>query len=128
MSSTETLFRPFSLKSLSVPNRIVMAPMSRSLAFDGIPAQAQADYYRRRAEGGVGLILSEASFIDRPSSRNEATTPFFYGEKAVAGWQQVIDDVHAAGGRMGPQLMHAGSVKSYSDWEAPLPPESLPAW
>ena len=123
MSSTDTLFRPFALKSLSLPNRIVVAPMSRSLAIDGIPGQAQADYYRRRAEGGVGLILSEAAFVDRPSARNESTVPFFHGEKALAGWERVIGDVHAAGGRMGTQFMHAGSVKSTAtDWE----PDSLP--
>jgi 2,4-dienoyl-CoA reductase-like NADH-dependent reductase (Old Yellow Enzyme family) len=125
MLATDTLFRPFALKSLSVPNRIVMAPMTRSFAIDGIPRQAQADYYRRRAEGGVGLILSEAAMVDRPSAGNEPTVPSFYGKPALAGWRGVIDAVHAAGGRMGPQFMHAGSVKSSAiDWEPAILPES----
>ena len=58
--STDVLFRPFSIKSLSLPNRIVMAPMSRYFAPDGVPGPANVAYYRRRAEGGVGLILSES--------------------------------------------------------------------
>ena len=125
MATTDTLFRPFAPKSLSIPNRIVMAPMSRSFAIDGIPAQPQADYYRRRAEGGVGLILGESAVVDRPSAANEPTVPSFYGTQALAGWRGIIDAVHSAGGRMGAQLMHAGSIKSSAiDWEPSSLPES----
>jgi len=58
--ATDTLLRPFRLKGLELKNRIVMAPMTRGMAEGGIPGQKQADYYRRRAEGGVGLILPKA--------------------------------------------------------------------
>ncbi|WP_185983189.1 NADH:flavin oxidoreductase [Aureimonas mangrovi] len=113
----EALFRPFRIGSLELPNRIVMAPMTRSFARDGVPDQRQADYYRRRAEGGVGLILSEGTVIDRPAARNDPGIPFFHGEEALAGWRGVIEAVHAAGGRMGPQIWHVGSVKSFlTEW------------
>lgn len=124
-SSTEILFQPFKVGSLSLPNRIVMAPMTRSFAPNGIPGTANAEYYGRRAEGGVGLILSEGTVVDRPASRNDANIPFFHGETALAGWQQVIDSVHAAGGKMAPQLWHTGAVKSFmTDWTPDAPVES----
>ena len=124
-SSAEILFRPLSVRSLALPNRIVMAPMTRSFAPGGVPGEANAAYYRRRAAGGVGLILSEGTVIDRPASRNDPGIPFFHGEAALAGWQGVIDAVHGAGGRMGPQLWHTGAVKSFlTEWAADAPVES----
>lgn len=125
MPASDTLFRSFKLKTLSLPNRIVMAPMSRSFSVDGVPGQAYADYYRRRAEGGVGLILSESSFIDRPASANDPAGPLFHGEEPLAEWSRIVDSVHQAGGRMGPQLMHAGAANAVTtDWDPPLPSES----
>jgi 2,4-dienoyl-CoA reductase-like NADH-dependent reductase (Old Yellow Enzyme family) len=122
-SDTSALFRPFSLKTVKLKNRIVMAPMTRTFALNGVPAEANAAYYRRRAEGQVGLILSEGTVIDRPSSRNDPNIPFFHGEAALAGWKRVIDAVHIAGGRMGPQLWHTGSAR-YTEWEPEAPVES----
>lgn len=122
MVSTEVLFRPFSFKGLNLPNRIVMAPMTRAMAKDGIPGQPQADYYRRRAQHNVGLILSEGTVIDRPSARNQPTVPFFHGP-ALEGWKTVIDAVHAVGGHMGPQIWHTGSTRA-RDWEPPEEVES----
>ena len=125
LSATDTLFRPFKLRSLSLPNRIVMAPMTRSFAPGGVPGPANAAYYQRRAEGGVGLILSEGTVIGRPAARNDPGIPFFHGEAALAGWQHVIDAVHEAGGRMGPQLWHTGAVKSFqTDWVPEIEVES----
>src|SRR5476649_96772 len=112
MSSTslESLFRPFTHKSLTLKNRIAMAPMTRSFAPEGVPNDAIAGYYRRRAENEVGLILSEATAIYCPGEWNEPGIPFFYGEEALAGWKDVIDGVHQSAGKMGPQIWHAGSV------------------
>lgn len=121
--NTSTLFRPFSIKKLKLPNRIVMAPMTRAMAPDGIPGAANAAYYRRRAEGGVGLILSEGTVVGRPASRNLPGIPFFHGEAALHGWKKVIDAVHDAGGRMGPQLWHTGSTRA-GEWEPEAPVES----
>lgn len=124
MPATDILFRPFQLRGLALKNRIVMAPMTRTFAPEGIPGPANAAYYRRRAAGGVGLILSEGTVIDRPASRNEAGIPFFHGEAALAGWQGVIDAVHEAGGKMGPQIWHTGSTIGQSGWEPAVPVES----
>ncbi|CUH34870.1 NADPH dehydrogenase [Jannaschia seosinensis] len=123
MASAEPLFRPFKLKSLELPNRIVMAPMTRNFAPEGVPGAVNTEYYRRRAAGQVGLILSEGTVIDRPASRNLPAIPFFYGEKALEGWKNVIDAVHSAGGKMGPQIWHTGSTRG-GEWEPGVPVES----
>jgi len=121
----DALFQPFRVKSLALKNRIVMAPMTRSFSPEGVPGDNVAAYYRRRAESDVGLILSEGTVIDRPASRNDPGIPFFHGEAALAGWQRVIDGVHAAGGRMGPQIWHTGSVVSFqTEWTPEVPVES----
>ncbi|ASY80435.1 12-oxophytodienoate reductase [Pectobacterium polaris] len=121
--SDDVLFRPFTLKGLTLPNRIVMAPMTRGMAENGIPGTAQAEYYRRRAEGGVGLILTEGTVVDRPASRNMPGIPLFHGEAALAGWDAVAKAVHAAGGRIGPQIWHTGSTHGRG-WEPDAPVES----
>lgn len=121
----DALFQPFRVKSLALKNRIVMAPMTRSFSPEGVPGDNVAAYYRRRAESDVGLILSEGTVIDRPASRNDPGIPFFHGEAALAGWQRVIDGVHAAGGRMGPQIWHTGSLASpQTEWTPEAPVES----
>lgn len=122
--STDVLFQPYTLGTLELPNRIVMAPMTRGMAPGGIVGPQQAAYYARRAEGEVGLILSEGTVIDRPASRNEPGIPFFHGDAALAGWKGVIDAVHAAGGRMGPQIWHTGATRGMSGWESDVPVES----
>ncbi|MGI8490196.1 NADH:flavin oxidoreductase [Pectobacterium sp. S5] len=121
--SDDVLFRPFTLKGLTLPNRIVMAPMTRGMAENGIPGPAQAEYYRRRAEGSVGLILTEGTVVDRPASRNMPGIPLFHGEAALAGWDAVAKAVHAAGGRIGPQIWHTGSTHGRG-WEPDAPVES----
>lgn len=116
-SSVDVLFRPLQIGSLALPNRIVMAPMTRLFSQSGVVGPANAAYYRRRAEAGVGLILSEGTVVDRPASRNHPDIPVFYGPEALAGWQHVIAEVHDAGGRMAPQLWHTGAVRSpRTDW------------
>ena len=82
--ATDTLFRPFKFKSLDLKNRIVMAPMTRGFSPDGVPGQNVADYYRRRAEGDVGLILSEGTVVDRPNSKNLPDIPNFYAAQGHA--------------------------------------------
>lgn len=123
-SNVEVLFQPFRIKTLQLENRVVMAPMTRAFSPHGVPGEDVAAYYRRRVEGKVGLLLSEGTVIDRPASRNEPGIPFFHGAAALAGWKRVIDEVHAAGGKMGPQLWHVGSVKGGSGWEPDAPVES----
>jgi 2,4-dienoyl-CoA reductase-like NADH-dependent reductase (Old Yellow Enzyme family) len=123
-SSPDVLYRSFSIRSLDLKNRIVMAPMTRNMAPGGVPGVDNAAYYRKRAQGGVGLILSEGTVVDRPASRNEPNIPFFHGKAALEGWKTVIDAVHTAGGRMGPQLWHTGSTRGQSGWEPEMAVES----
>lgn len=121
----DVLFKPFQLKSLSLKNRIVMAPMTRSFSPEGIPGANVAEYYKRRALGQVGLILSEGTAINRPASRNDPGIPFFHGEQSLAGWKNIIESVHQAGGKMAPQIWHVGAVaNAYSDWTPASPAES----
>src|SRR6218665_1674892 len=120
--STNNLFSPFNLKTLNLKNRIVMAPMTRSFSPNGVPTDEVAAYYQKRAEGQVGLILSEGTVIDRPSSSNDANVPHFYGDLALNGWKKVIEEVHAAGGKMGPQIWHMGIMDNHhSGWVPPVP-------
>jgi 2,4-dienoyl-CoA reductase-like NADH-dependent reductase (Old Yellow Enzyme family) len=104
------LFRPLTIKSLTLPNRIVMAPMTRSKSPGGIPGENVAAYYRRRAEGEVGLIITEGTYINHPGAGFYPDVPHFHGEEALAGWRRVLEWVHAAGGRIFPQLWHCGPV------------------
>jgi len=113
---TDSLFTPFSYKNLQLDNRIVMAPMTRAQSDNGVPTQAIVDYYARRAEAEVGLILSEGTVINRPASKSVQNVPDFFGEQALQGWKQVIDGVHNYGGKMGPQLWHVGDTRSSEDY------------
>ncbi|ESQ76162.1 NADH:flavin oxidoreductase [Asticcacaulis sp. AC402] len=122
MSHT-SLFTPFHSKSLELDNRIVMAPMTRNFSPGGVPDQAVVDYYRRRAESGVGLIVTEGTVIERPASKNEANIPNIYGE-GLTGWAKVVEAVHAAGGKIAPQIWHTGAIFGRNpDWR-PTPMDS----
>ncbi|WP_437930611.1 NADH:flavin oxidoreductase [Sorangium sp. So ce291] len=102
------LFKPFQLKGLTLKNRFVMAPMTRQRSPGNVPSEPNIDYYARRAAGGVGLILSEGTVVERPGKLHYRDVPHFYGEQALDGWKKVIDRVHQEGGKMAPQLWHVG--------------------
>ena len=108
--SADALFKPFTFKGLTLPNRIVMAPMTRSMSPGGVPSADVAAYYARRAAAEVGLIVSEGTGVERAVSVNSPNIPRFHGAAELAAWKAVIDAVHAAGGRMAPQLWHVGAV------------------
>lgn len=106
------LFRPFRAGTLELPNRVVMAPMTRAFSPGGVPGADVADYYERRAKGGVGLIITEGTWIPDPAASNDPNVPDFFGETALAGWARVVRQVQSAGARIIPQLWHTGlSVK-----------------
>ncbi len=107
--STDTLFRPFTLNGLALPNRIAMAPMTRSFSPAGQPGANVAEYYRKRAAGGVGLIITEGTAVERTGAANDADVPHFFGS-ALAGWGQVVEAVHGEGGKIAPQLWHVGAL------------------
>ena len=99
-----------------------MAPMTRSFSPGGVPASNVAEYYVRRAEDEVGLIVSEGTVVNRPASSNDPDIPHFHGERSLSGWKTVIDRVHAAGGPMAPQLWHMGVVAPKdTGWLPPTP-------
>lgn len=105
------LFQPFSCKSLSLPNRVVMAPMTRRQSPNGVPTQAVADYYSRRAAADVGLIITEGTSPDRGGASDDPNVPNFHTDDALAGWQKVADDVHKVNGKIAPQLWHVGLTR-----------------
>jgi 2,4-dienoyl-CoA reductase-like NADH-dependent reductase (Old Yellow Enzyme family) len=109
-SSVEPMFRPFTVNGLTLANRVVMAPMTRSKSPGGIPGPDVAAYYRRRAESEVGLILTEGTLVDHPVSSGRTDNPNFFGT-ALDGWRRVVEEVHAAGGRIMPQLWHVGIAR-----------------
>ncbi|MDY8023416.1 NADH:flavin oxidoreductase [Paenibacillus polymyxa] len=118
--SVEPLFKSFELGNLKLSNRIVMAPMTRQFSPDGVPSANSAAYYRRRAENGVGLIVTEGTVINHPDASNQADVPHFYGEAALNGWANVVAEVHKADGKIIPQLWHMGArgqVNDYSEAE-----------
>jgi len=123
------LFKSVRLGDLDLPNRVVMAPLTRNRALpDGdIPHALNAEYYAQRA--GAGLIISEASQIT-PEGKGYAWTPGIYSDAQVEGWKQVTDAVHANDGRIFVQLWHVGRVSHtslQSNGQAPVAPSSLAA-
>ncbi|HEX4533940.1 MAG TPA: NADH:flavin oxidoreductase, partial [Rhizomicrobium sp.] len=127
MLSTEVLFEPFQLKGLTLPNRIVMAPMTRSKAPDQIPGPANAAYYAKRAQGGVGLILTEGTSPEHKSASNDVGVPAFFGKESLDGWALVLKEVKAVGGHIMPQLWHQGVVRHAGSGPYPDAPVMSPS-
>jgi 2,4-dienoyl-CoA reductase-like NADH-dependent reductase (Old Yellow Enzyme family) len=121
------LFRPFTLNKLELDNRIVMAPMTREFSPNQIPGEDVADYYRRRAEGGTGLIITEGTTVNDPVSSMGENIPAFHGEEGLAGWKRVVDNVHSAGGKIFPQLWHVGIVRDPAKMSNPEIASSSPS-
>jgi len=115
----QSLFTGYRLNGLQLPNRVVMAPMTRSFSPGGVPGDDVAAYYRRRAAGGVGLIITEGTGIARPAALDDPNAPRMHGQLALDGWKKVIEAVHAAGGRIASQLWHVGQKASRANADAP---------
>lgn len=107
--SASMLFTPFQVGALTLPNRLIMAPMTRSRARcpGNVPAPSAAIYYAQRAT--AGLIISEGSQIS-PQAVGYIDTPGIHSAEQVAGWKLVTEAVHTAGGRIFLQLWHVGAV------------------
>lgn len=126
-SVLDPLFSPFTCKSLRVPNRFVMAPMSRYFAPGGMIGRENVDYYRRRIEGGCGAVITEGVSIDRPGAVAADNVPQFHGEESLAVWKQVVDACHQAGGAFIPQLWHVGGCTDFNFPDSPHPPLESPS-
>ncbi len=116
------LLKPLRVRGLDISNRFVMAPMTREMSPDRVPDDDVAAYYRRRAKGGVGLIITEGVGIDDPASVDLPAIPLMHGD-ALAGWRKVVEQVHDAGGKIFPQLWHQGAMRDAASSTAPdIPP------
>src|SRR5579859_5165656 len=103
----EILFNSYDLAGLSLKNRVIMAPMTRSRAIGNTPNELMAKYYSERAD--AGLIITEGT-APVPNGLGYARIPGLYSEEQVTGWKKVTDAVHANGGRIFVQLMHTGRI------------------
>ncbi|MFD5448859.1 NADH:flavin oxidoreductase [Streptomyces sp. NPDC003470] len=121
------LARPTVINGLTVPNRIAMAPMTRMFSPGGIPGEDVVSYYSRRAAAGVGLIVTEGTYVGHDSAGQSDRVPRFHGEEQLAGWAKVADAVHAAGGTIVPQLWHIGMVRKQGDQPFPDAPAVGPS-
>lgn len=120
-----TLFDPLQLGELRLPNRILMAPLTRSRAVEArVPNALMAKYYTQRAS--AGLILSEATVVT-PQGVGYANTPGIWSKEQVEGWKHVTKSVHDAGGRMFLQLWHVGRVSHplFLDGQTPVAPSAV---
>jgi N-ethylmaleimide reductase len=123
---TTRLFQPLIVGAVELPQRIVMAPLTRMRATQpgDVPNALMAEYYAQRA--GAGLIISEGTQVS-PQGKGYADTPGIYSDEQVAGWRVVTDAVHTAGGRIAPQLWHTGRVSHASLHEGGALPVSASA-
>ena len=117
----QPLLRPYRLRDLELPNRVVMAPLTRMRATnpERAPTALHAEYYAQRAT--AGLIISEGTFVS-PASVGWARVPGLWSAAQVAGWRLVTEAVHRAGGRIFVQLWHTGSLSHPDFYDGDLPP------
>ena len=119
------LFTPIQVGDLNLPNRVIMAPLTRCRASEGrVPNPLMAEYYAQRAS--AGLILTEATSV-MPMGVGYPDTPGIWSAEQIEGWQRVTQAVHAAGGRIFLQLWHVGRVShpDYLDGALPVAPSAL---
>lgn len=122
-----TLFDPIKVGDLQLPNRIIMAPLTRCRASEGrVPNELMAEYYVQRAS--AGLILTEATSVT-PMGVGYPDTPGIWSEEQVAGWRKITAAVHNAGGRIMLQLWHVGRISDphYLDGQLPVAPSAIAA-
>lgn len=126
--STSKLLEPFKLGSITLSNRLVMAPLTRNRALEGlVPNPLAVEYYGQRAS--AGLLISEATQVSQ-QGQGYQDTPGIYSKEQIAGWRKVTDRVHAQGGRIFLQLWHVGRISHVSlqpKGGAPVAPSAIRA-
>lgn len=123
------LFSPMPLGAVTLSNRLIMAPMTRSRAGQpgDVPTELNAEYYAQRAS--AGLIITEAAQISR-QGQGYAWTPGIYSDEQEKGWKQVVEAVHARGGRIAVQLWHVGRISHHrlqANAQPPVAPSAIRA-
>ncbi len=126
--SVTKLFEPYKLGAITLPNRAVMAPLTRNRAVAGfVPNPLAVEYYAQRAS--AGLLITEASQVSQ-QGQGYQDTPGIYSKEQIAGWRKVTDEVHKRGGRIFIQLWHVGRI-SHTDLQpgngAPVAPSAITA-
>ncbi len=126
MNADVNLFSPVKVGPYTLPNRMVMAPMTRLRAIDSVPQPLMATYYAQRVS--AGLIVTECTMVS-PLSLGYMNCPGIYSSEQVAGWREVTEAVHAKGGRIFLQLWHSGRVShpSLLGGELPVAPSAVAA-
>ena len=119
------LFQPLTVRTLIVPNRFAMAPMTRQASPGGIPGADVAEYYRRRAAGGVGLIITEGVRLPAPAAGHPHAIPTLAGDEVLAGWTRVVDAVHGEDATIAAQLWHQGALRDDADGVVPRSPSGI---
>lgn len=125
-AGAEALFSKFTLGPVELPNRLVLAPMTRNFSPGGIPGPDVRDYYRRRAAGGFGLVMTEATYIDHPTSGRGTRVPRL-DAGTVPAWRAVTEAVHDEGARIFAQLWHCGMLISETRFPDPSVPTIGPS-
>ena len=123
----DPLFQPLTMGNLTLPNRVLMSPLTRSRASQpgDIPNAMNVHYYQQRAS--AGLILSEATQVS-PQGKGYAFTPGIHSQEQISGWEKITDAVHLAGGRIHMQLWHVGRISHTElqpDGQLPVAPSAL---
>ena len=128
MSTPTKLFEPYKLGPITLPNRLVMAPLTRNRAVAGlVPNPLAVEYYGQRAS--AGLLITEASQVSQ-QGQGYQDTPGIYSKEQVAGWRKVTDRVHERGGRIFIQIWHVGRISHVSlqdNDQAPVAPSAVRA-
>jgi N-ethylmaleimide reductase len=128
MSTSSKLLEPYKLGPITLPNRLVMAPLTRNRAVAGmVPSPLAVEYYGQRAS--AGLLITEASQISQ-QGQGYQDTPGIYSKEQVAGWRKVTERVHGRGGRIFIQIWHVGRISHTTlqpNGGAPVGPSAIRA-
>ena len=131
-STAASLFTPLTVRGLTVANRIVMSPMNRNSSPGGVPGEDMAQFYRRRVDGEVGLIITGGVAVDHPAASGvyvdrPCAVSELHGAEALAGWKRVVDLVHEGGGKIVAQLWHLGVMRTPGTGYHPEAPSARPS-
>nr|WP_231998323.1 hypothetical protein [Mycobacterium sp. 1245499.0] len=121
------LLTPLSVGSLRLPNRFALAPMTRYATPDGIPTAAYVPYFRRRAAGGLGLLITESALIPDPSTATDLDMLSYFHDSTKAAWKPVVEAVHDEGAAIFSQLLHAGVYRGHQPSLFPDVPTASPS-